>query len=185
VIVGSDRAVARFTARDGEIVSEAGTVVACEDYFGWGNLMMNVIVGSKVYRPRSFWHRNEFQEEDTGQTAIILERPWFSTRFRLVFPNGESLQSSSVSRAIGGKLSLSDKRGVVIEVFASNPAPPAEIRDHLEHPHMRVVVYREGIPDLPLVVALAAKPLAKYNRHRSSAAPGGAPLADPVGRAER
>jgi hypothetical protein len=47
VIVGSDPAVGRFTARDGEIVSEAGTVVAREDYFGWGNMMMNVIVARR------------------------------------------------------------------------------------------------------------------------------------------
>jgi hypothetical protein len=157
VIVGSDPAIARFTARGGEIVSEAGTVVASEDYFGWGNMMMNVIVGSKIYRPRSFWHRNTFQEADTYRTAIIFKKSWFSSRFRLVFPNGESLHSSSVSRAIGGKLSLTDKHGVVIEVFAGNPAPPAGIRDHRENPHMRVVVYREGIPDLLLVIALAVK----------------------------
>jgi hypothetical protein len=156
--MGSGPAVTSFTARGGEIVSEAGTVVAWEDYYGWGNLMMNVVVvGSEIYRPRSFWHRNTFQETDTCRTAIIFKRSWFSMRFRLVFPNGESLRSSRVSRAIGGKLSLSDKRGVVIEVFASHPAPPAEFRDHREHRHMRVVVYREGIPDLLLVVVLAVK----------------------------
>jgi hypothetical protein len=155
VIVESDPAVARFTARNGEIVSEAGTVVACEDYFGWGNLMMNVLVGSKVYRPRSFWHRNTFEEG--SRTAITFKRSWFRPRFRLVFPNGESLQSSSLGRAIGGTLSLSDKHGVVIEVFASKPAPPTEIRDHREDRDIRVVVYRQGIPDLFLILALAAK----------------------------
>jgi hypothetical protein len=72
-----------------------------------------------------------------------------------VFPSSESLRSSSVSRAVRGRLSLIDERGVAINVFLRDGAPPASARDQRRHPHMSVVVYREGIPDLLVVIALA------------------------------
>jgi hypothetical protein len=153
--VGSGAAVTRFTARGGEIVSEAGTVVATVEHYGRARKMMRILVGSKSYRSRSFWHPRTLQETDTGQTVIVFKRSWPSQKFRLLFPSGESLQSSSTSRAIGARLSLTDNRGVVIEVFPSEDAPPAGVRDQPRHPSMHVVVYREGIPDLLLVIVLA------------------------------
>jgi hypothetical protein len=152
--MGTGPAVMRFTARDDEIVSEAGTVVATVEYFGPTKTMMSIPVGSKTYRSRSFWHPHTLQETDTGRTVIVLKRRWFSTRFRLMFPSGESLRSSSTSRAhaIGGRMSLSDKRGVVIDLIQSDGAPPGA-RGRYRSTH--VVVYREGVPHLLLVIALA------------------------------
>jgi hypothetical protein len=158
VIVGSGPA-ARFTARGNEILSEAGTVLARVEYFGWARRMMRVFVGSTTYRSRSFWRPHTLQEADTGRTVIIFKRSWLSLRFRLVFPSGELLQSSSTSRAMGGRLSLSDARGVVIEVFRRDDAPRAGVRDQQRRDlSTHIVVHREGIPNLLLVIVLAGRP---------------------------
>jgi hypothetical protein len=164
VTVGSGEGLTRFTVRDGEIVSEAGTVVASFWRFGRTRQMMKILVGSKSYYSRSFWHPHTLQETDTGRTVIVFKRRWFSLRFRLVFPTGESLRASSTSRAIGGRLSLSDKRGVVIEVIPSDGAPSAGARDQRRYPSTHVVVYREGIPDLLLVIALAVNLVGETRR---------------------
>jgi hypothetical protein len=134
---------------------------------------MRIIVGSKSYRPRSYWHAQTFQETDTGRTVVVLKRSWPSLRFRLVFPSGESLRSSSISRAnFGGRLSLSDERGVVIDVFPSDGAPPAGVRDQRRNPSMHVVVYREGIPDLLLVIVLAVNSVRETQIRAYPSAPG-------------
>jgi hypothetical protein len=169
--VESDPTVTRFTARGDEIVSKAGTVVARVEYFGWARRQMRIRDGAKSYRSRSFWHPRTFQETDTGRTVLVFKRSWLSMRFRLVFPSGNSLESSSTSRALGRSLSLRDQHGIVIEVFPSQDAPPAGARDHREDPHMRVVVYREEISDLLLVIVLA---VAAIREVQTSAAPSGA-----------
>jgi hypothetical protein len=171
--MGSGPVVLRFAARGGEIVSEAGTVVARVEHFGLAGQMMRILVGSKTYSSRSIWHPHTLQDTDTGRTVLVFKRRWFSLRFRLVFPSGETLRSSSTSRAIGGRLSLSDRRGVVIEVMPSDGAPPAGARDQRRDPSTHVVVYREGVPDLLLVIALAVDLLGETHRARVVSGGGG------------
>lgn len=164
MIVGAGPAT-RFTAWGDEILSEAGTVVARVEYFGWARRMMRVFVASKTYRSRSFSRPHTLREADTGRTVIVFKRSWLSLRFRLVFPNGEVLQSSSTSRAMGGRLSLSDTQGIVIEVFRRDAAPPAGVREHQRSDlSTHIVVYREGIPNLLLVIVLAVDALGEMYR---------------------
>jgi hypothetical protein len=171
--VGSDAGVARFTADGEEILSEAGTVVARVEHYGWARREMRIVMGAKTCCSRSFWHPRVYQETNTGRTVMIFKRSWLSYRFRLVFPGGESLRSTSTTRALGGSLSLSDEQGVVIEVFPSQAAPPADVRDHRQRREMRVVVYREQVPHLLLVIAIAVHAIREVQTRAAVSAAGG------------